>query len=118
MPTPINGATASNQAAAFEANEPEEGRPAVTIEPVVIEADVAVRQLLQRHDAANPAPCQAQAAKAMEGIIPLAGDFAMVLASSVAGPVAVGIALANLFHSSFEEGAKLGNLYDCKTRGQ
>jgi hypothetical protein len=41
-----------------------------------------------------------------------------LLASSVASPVAVSSALAYLFHSSFEDGAKLGNLYDCKARGQ
>lgn len=117
MTVPINGATSNNQAWATEASEPQDGSPPLTLEPVVIEGDAGVQQLVHRHDAANP-DCQAQAAKAIEGIIPLAGDFALVLASSVAGPVAVGIALANLFHSSFEEGAKLGNLYDCKTRGQ
>jgi hypothetical protein len=118
MTTPINGATSNNQAWAIEASEPPDGPPPLTLEPVVIEGDAGARQLVQRYDAANPPDCQSQAAKAIEGMIPLAGDFALVLASSVGGPVAVGIALANLFHSSFEEGAKLGNLYECKTRGE
>lgn len=93
-----------------------QGSPVANIEPVAIEGDAGARQLVQQHAAANPPACQAETAKALEGVVPLVGDFAMVLVSPAAGPVAVGVALANLFHSAFEEGGKLRNLYDCKTR--
>lgn len=119
MPTPINSANGSRQFSASEVSEPQagaSGSPVLTIEPVVIEGDAGAQALVKRYDEGSVPACQAQTAKAMEGAVPLASDFAMALVSPAAGPVAVGVALANLFHSAFEEGGKLRNLYDCKTR--
>jgi hypothetical protein len=119
MPTPINSANGGGQFLAMEVNGPQagaSGSPVVIIEPVVIDGDAGAQALVKRYDEGSIPPCQVQTAKAMEGVVPLVSDFVMALASPAAGPVVVGVALANLFHSAFEEGGKLRDLYDCKTR--
>jgi hypothetical protein len=83
---------------------------AVTIEPVVIEGDAGSRHLVEQHD------CSSKAASAVEGTLPMLVDVAGTLAAVAAGPVAVGLGLAKLFHDSFTEGQSLRDVYNCKTQ--
>jgi hypothetical protein len=44
----------------------------------------------------------------------MAIDIAGTLAAAAAGPLAVGIGIAKLFHDSIKEGEALRDLYECK----
>lgn len=116
MPSPItNGSpVAQSYPDEVQIGPPPPPSPIVTIDPVHISGDAATRQLVQRHDAATSAPCRVETARAIEGTIPMAIDVAATLAAVAAGPVAIGLGIAKLFHDSIKEGEALRELYECE----
>jgi hypothetical protein len=121
VPTPISNQSTPHATITPELapiGPPVPPAPVVTIEPVVIEADAGTQELLKRHAASAgtsaPACMQESLAAAKGGGYVGAGVLATLSGAATGGPIGFAAGLAGLFLASWDEGANLRALYECK----
>lgn len=90
----------------------------VTIDPVVIEGDATVQQLVKKHaavEATRDCTTEARTAANTAGNI-VVGVLGTLAGVSTFGPFGLAAGLAGLFKASIDTGKDLRAYYDCKTQ--
>ncbi len=118
MPSPISAASGSASSTIADAPEvgPPSSPPVVTIDPVYIEGDAGVRQLLSQHETQSARrDCLPQTRDATTSSLALVAGTLGTAATIATGGTGLLIAgcLVGLFGLGIDAGAKIDDLQEC-----
>jgi hypothetical protein len=118
MPSPISAASGSVSSSPIQGEDGlPSSPPVVTIEPVYIEGDAGVRQLLERHETKSArSDCLPQTREATTSSLALvASTLGTVATIATGGPgLLVAGCIVGLFGLSVDAGAKIDDLRECE----